>query len=64
LEVVIGSRPPLALHAGGRLDELAIAAAAFLVLWLAVKLAWRQPVQDEGEAGRTNGCGGVGRILK
>jgi hypothetical protein len=35
------------LHAGGRLDELAIS-AAFLVLWLAVKLAGRQPVQDEG----------------
>jgi hypothetical protein len=34
----------------GGWDELIIAAAAFVVLWVAVKLAGRKPVVDEEES--------------
>ena len=38
----------LVLHgAAGGWDELAIAVAAFVVLWIAVKVAGRKPADDE-----------------
>ena len=38
------------LHgAAGGLDELAIAAVAIVVLWVAVKLAGRKPASDDEE---------------
>jgi hypothetical protein len=38
------------LHgAAGGWDELAIAVAAFVVLWIAVKLAGRKPAGDDDE---------------
>jgi hypothetical protein len=38
------------LHgAAGGWDELAIAVAAFAVLWVAVKLAGRKPASDDGD---------------
>jgi hypothetical protein len=40
----------LLLHGeAGSLDEIAIAVAAFVVLWVAVKLAGRKPSDDEAE---------------
>jgi hypothetical protein len=40
----------LLLHGdAGSWDEIAIAVAAFVVLWVAVKLAGRKPSDDEDE---------------
>ena len=40
----------LLLHGdAGSWDEIAIAVAAFVVLWVAVKLAGRKPSDDEAE---------------
>jgi hypothetical protein len=40
----------LLLHgAAGGWDEIAIAVAAFVVLWIAVKLAGRKPANDDDE---------------